>query len=347
MTRRHLPVLLAIALAPLLAGCGKQAAVPELHLFIWADYVKPELVRKFEEKAGCRVVLDTFDSNESMYAKLRAGASGYDIAMPSSYMVKLMDEQGMVARLDAAKLPGLRNIDPGILGKVYDKEMRHSVPYAIGCTVMAFRKDRVKEPKPSWAMFEHEDLKSRTTLLDDMRETLGAALKHQGESINTRDEAKLAAAAALATRWKKNSAKFENEQYKGGIDSGEFDLVMGYSGDLFQVLSENDKVGILVPEEGVAMACDEFVILKDAPQSALAHQFIEFMLDPANAAENMQWMGYLMPNAPAQKLVPKEFLDHPAIKIPDTILAKSEIIEDMGADLEKFSKAWDTVKAAP
>jgi spermidine/putrescine transport system substrate-binding protein len=328
-----------------LTGCGPSEPQDKLHLYIWADYLKPELITRFETENRCRVVLDTFDSNESMYAKLKAGAGGYDIAVPSSYMVKLMAQQDMLATFDRAQLPNLQHIDPDVLAMIHNREMNHSAPYAIGHTVIAYRKDRHPNLDATWATFDLPALKGRTTLLDDMRETLGAALKQLGHSINTRDEAQLAAARDLAIRWKRNSAKFENEQYKGGIDSGEFDAVMGYSGDLFQVVSENDKIGILVPREGVTMACDEFVILKTAPRSDLAHKFINFLHDPAVAAENMEWMGYLMPNTEAKKLMGKEFLEHPAIHLPKDVLPKSEVIEDLGADLAKFTKVWDEVKA--
>lgn len=325
---------------------GERGQGSELHVYIWADYIKPELVQRFERENNCKVVIDTFDSNETMYSKFKAGASGYDIAVPSSYMVKLMREQQMLAPIDRALVPNLVNIDGDVVNKVADKMLTHGVPYAIGYTVIAYRKDKVPNINPTWSVFERPDLTPRTTLLNDMRETLGAALKFLGYSLNTRDEQQLEQARDLVIRWKRNAAKLDNEAYKAGIDSGEFSAVMGYSGDLFQVVADNPKVGILVPQEGVAMACDEFVILKDAPRPLLAHQFINFFLDPKVSAENMEWMGYVCPNKEALKIVSRAFLDNPAVTMPEDVKSKSEVIEDLGPDIAKYTKVWDQIKAA-
>ncbi|MDB6006045.1 MAG: hypothetical protein JWR15_3032 [Prosthecobacter sp.] len=337
--KRFVLVLSLVCLA-----LGLQAET--LHLYTWADYISPEVVKKFEQQQGCKVVIDTFDSNESMFAKVKAGATGYDIVFPTAYMIQVMQAQGMIAPLDHKLIPNLPNIDPAALAKVMDKTMEHSVPYTLAYAAIAVRKDKLKNAEATWAMFDRTDIAGRMTLLDDMRESIGAALKSLGYSINTRDDVQLNAARDVLIRWKKNLARFDNEGYKSGIDSAEFLLVHGYSGDLFQVQMENPKVEILIPREGVTIGCDEMVIPKTAKQPALAHAFINFVLDPAVAAENMEWMGYYCPNKPALAKVSPEFLKNPAITIPADLQAKCEVIEDLGSDLAKYTKVWDQVKAA-
>lgn len=334
-----------LCLTLLLLFATSALGVETLHVYTWADYVSPDVIAKFEKANDCQVVIDTFDSNETMYAKLKAGATGYDVIFPTSYMILVMEQEGILQELDPARIPNLKNIDPEVLSKVHDRAMKRSVPYTLGYAVIAYRKDKVTDPQPTWAMFDRADLSQRITLFDDMRETIGAALKFLGHSINTRDEAQLAAAKDVLLRWKKNAAKFDNEGYKAGLDSGEFRLVHGYSGDLFQVAQENDKVGILIPREGVTASCDEMVIPKTSKQSPLAHALINFLLDPQVAAENMEWMGYLCPNTEALKLVSKDFLENPAVAIPADIKAKSEVIQDLGPDLAKYTKIWDAVKS--
>ncbi len=319
-------------------------AADTLHIFTWADYVSPEAVETFEKANNCKVVIDTFDSNESMYAKLKAGASGYDLIFPTSYMIQLMADEGLIAELDHSKLTNLPNVDPAVLDKVSDKSMRHGVPYTLAYTILACRNDKVSDPESSWSLFQRPEVKQRMTLLDDMRESIGAALKSLGHSINTRDAAQLAAAQEVLLRWKTQAAKFDNEGYKAGLDSGEFTLVHGYSGDLWQVAQENNKITLIVPQEGTIMGCDEMVIPRSAPQAALAHAFINHLLDAEVAAENMQWMGYLCPNTAALKKVDPEFLSNPAVTMPEAIRAKSEVIQDLGADLAKYTKVWDAVK---
>jgi len=325
---------------------ASRASADTLHLYTWADYISPEIVEKFEKQHGCEVVIDTFDSNESMYAKLKAGATGYDLVFPTAYMIQVMHAEGLLQNLDHAKLPNLPNIDPAVLAKVIDTKMEHSVPYTFAYAALAIRKDKIKEAEPSYALFDRASLAGRVTLLDDMRESIGAALKSLGHSINTRDDAHLAAAQEVLIRWKKQLARFDNEGYKAGIDSAEFHLVHGYSGDLFQVQMENPKVEILIPREGVTIGCDEMVIPKTAKQPALAHALINFLLEPAIAAENMEWMGYYCPNTPAKARLSPNFLANPAITIPADLAAKCEVIQDLGPDLAKYSKVWDAVKAA-
>ena len=337
---RVLPALLV------LAAVAQAAPKPTLHIYTWADYIKPEIVERFEKENGCKVVIDTFDSNEAMYAKLKAGASGYDIITPSSYMVKMLEDQGMLLPLDHAKLPNIKNVDPDYLKIAVDADMHHSVPYMLTNTGLAYSKKRVKNPEASYAMFDRPELKGRVTMLNDMRETVGAALKFLGYSLNTTDEKQLAEAKDLLIRWKRNLAKFENEQYKSGIASGEFLLVHGYSGDILQAQTENEDIVFVLPKEGYSVSCDDLVIPKDARETALAHKFINMLHDSKVAAENTEFISYLCPNKASYELLNEEIRKNPSLFPPAEVRAKSEVIHDLGADNQKYIKVWDQVKAA-
>lgn len=344
MRKFSLVVLAVVAAAAVLVGCGKSK--PVLHLYTWADYIKPELVQRFEQEQGCRVVIDTFDSNEAMYAKIKAGASGYDVLVPSSYMVKLMFEQGMLQSIQKNLIPNLVHIDADYLRIAMDKEMDHSVPYMLTNTGIAFLGSKVQDVEASWSVFDREDLRGRMTMLNDMRETIGAALKSLGFSLNTRDERELAAARDVVIRWKKNLAKFENEQYKTGLASGEFLLVHGYNGDILQVMEENEDIEFIAPKEGISISCDDMVIPKDARNVELAHAFINFLHDPEVAAENTEFIYFLCPNSASYRFLSDEIRDDPAIFLAPEIREKSEMIEDLGEDNAKYTKVWDEIKAA-
>lgn len=337
--------VLFIAAAALVfnAGCSRKEAV--LHVYTWADYIKPELVRQFEKENQCRVVIDTFDSNEVMYAKLKAGGGGYDVITPSSYMVKIMDGQGMLEPLNHSLLPNLKHVDRDYLRSALDPEMHHSVPYMLTTTVIAYLKGRVPDFEATWAMFDRADLKGRMTLLNDMRETVGAGLKYLGYSLNTRNDKELAEARDVILRWKKNIAKFENEQYKTGLASGEFFLVHGYSGDIMQVEESNEDIAYAVPKEGTSLSCDDMVIPKGVRERKLAHRFINFIHDPGVAAENTEFISYLCPNKESYGKLSQEILENPAIFLPPEVGAKCEVIEDLGPDNEKYVKIWDEIKA--
>jgi spermidine/putrescine transport system substrate-binding protein len=336
----------ALALAGLAAGCA-QPAGKTLHVYTWADYIAPEVVQRFEQANGCKVVIDTFDSNESMYAKLKAGASGYDVVTPSSYFVAIMAQQGMLQDLDHAKLPNLANVDPSYLKIALDPGMAHSVPYMLTNTGIAYLKDKVKNVEPTWAIFDRADLKGRMTMLNDMRETIGAALKYLGYSLNTVDDRQLEQARDVVIGWKHNLAKFENEQYKSGIASGEFLLVHGYSGDLLSAQTENPQVTFVAPKEGLSISCDDLVILKGAAATDLAYKFINFLHEPDVAVANSQVVMYLCPNTGAYAKLPASFMDNPAVKLDPAVQAKCEVIRDLGSDNAKYAKIWDQIKAAP
>ena len=147
-------------------------------------------------------------------------------------------------------------------------------------------------------------------------------------------------------RWRKNLAKFENEQYKTGLASGEFLLVHGYSGDILQVQGENEDVQFVVPQEGTSVACDDLVIPTSAKQARLAHALIDFLHEPDVAAENSNFISYLCPNKTSYAKLDAGIRDNPAIFMDPAVRAKSEVIRDLGQDNAKYVKIWDEIKAA-
>jgi spermidine/putrescine transport system substrate-binding protein len=347
MKRRHFIATSSAALAAgFLPSCSGKSAKPKLTVFTWADYLSDEAKAAFEKAHGCEVVIDTFDSNEAMIAKIESGATGYDILVPSSYAVKQLESKGLLQPLDHAKLPNLANIDKTYLTHALDPEMKISAPYMMAPTCVAYLKSKVPDAEPSWGLFSRADVKGRATLLDDMREVLGAALKSLGHSLNSTDPAQLEAAAALAIQWKTNIAKFENEQYKSGIASGEFHLVHGYAGDLIAVQAENGDIEIVIPKEGASFPCDDLCIPKSAKNADLAHAFINHLCDAEVAAENMEWIGYRAPNTAAYKSLTEDFRGSPILFPPDEVFSKCEPIGYLGDKLPLWTAAWEKVKNA-
>lgn len=344
--RRFLATSSLAATAAALGGCGKPgAAAKTLNVYTWADYLNPDLAKRFRDELKCKLVIDTFDSNEAMYAKLKAGATGYDVLIPSSYMVKALHREGLLLPLDHAKIPNGSHVDSDYLKSALDPQMEHSVPYMTAPTCLAYLKSKVQNPVTSWAMFDRSDLKGRITMLDDMREVLGAGLKSLGHSLNSTDPAELAAARDVVLRWKRNIAKFENEQYKSGIASGEFYLVHGYAGDLIQVTEENEDIEIFIPQEGAPFSCDDLCIPKDAKEVDLAHAFINFLTDPGVAANNMEWIGYRAPNKTSYSRLSEDFHGNAVLFPPPELFAKCEPIDDLADKLGLWTAEWDKVKA--
>lgn len=336
--------LLLLLLCLLCISCGSKKQ--QLHVYSWADYIQPEIVEQFEEEYNCRVVIDTFESNESMFAKLRLGATGYDIIVPSNYFVEIMQQADMLQPINKEALPNLKYINPAIFTFIDKESYRVGVPYMMTPTGLAWRKDKISNFDASWNVFANETYRGRMTMLNDPREAIGAALKFRGYSANTKNRDQLQAAKEQLIAWKQNLAKFESEQYKNGIASGEYLIVQGYSGDVLQVIQENDKVGFALPKEGTTTSIDFLVIPKNAEKVALAHEFINYLYDPKVAATNMNFTCYLSPNTEALNLVDNRLKGLFQQFLTEETLSLIEVIHDLGADNEAYNKVWDEVKSA-
>ena len=265
---------------------------------------------------------------------------------PSSYMAKVMYQQGMLQKLDHSKLQNLKNIDANYISKSADSKMEYSIPYMISYCGIAYNKEKVKNFKPTWAMFDRADFHGRMVLLNDVREVIGAALKFNGYSYNSTDPAQIKKAGDTVIRWKKNIAKFSVDEAKIGLLSGDFFMIQAYNGDVLQIIAENGNIGFAFPVEGTSIAQDDFVIPADAKNLDLAYKFIDFLLDAENARDNMSFVSYMSPNTAAQKLMSEDFMNNPAVTPPPEILAKCDHILDLGEDNMKYSELWDFIRSS-
>ncbi|MCC8167485.1 MAG: spermidine/putrescine ABC transporter substrate-binding protein [Planctomycetes bacterium] len=318
-----------------------------LHVYTWSDYFDSEVIAAFERDNKCRVYIDYFDSNESMYAKLKAGGGGYDVITPSSYMSAVMRSQGMVMDLDHALLPNLQYMDKNFTRLTEDPTMAYSVPYTRTVTGVGYDTKRVNPADiGTWDIFASGAYAKRMTMLNDMRETIGAALKHLGYSLNTTDRGQLAQAGDVVIAWKRNLAKFDVDEAKFGLASGEFIVIHSYNGDIALVMEENPDVSFYIPAEGSSLASDDFIIASDSPSAELAHAFINHLLNPDIALMNMESIRYFMPNTEAVSRLPADLADHPAFNVPDSVMEKCEVIRDLGEDNQAYIQVWDRIKAA-
>ncbi len=325
-----------------LASCdnGKK----ELHIYSWADMFDPGVIKEFEGKCHCRVVIDSYDSNEMLYSKLRSGAKGYDLIFPTYYYEQILSKQGMLEKIDPARIPNLKNLDRSVLKPIEKSLLQYSVPFAVSYTGLGYRQDRIKDFQPSWTVYGNSRYRGRMTLLNDERETLGIALITLGFSPNTINESEIEQAADLLIKWKKNIAKFENEQYKNGIATAEFLIVQGYSSDLMQVAEENLDVAFSFPKEGSIISYDQMAIPKGAQDSDLAYEFMNFLYQPEVAAKNMKRIFERIPNKAAYPLLPEKTLKLIGIFPSQSIFEKLQPLEDVGDHILLYHKAWERVK---
>jgi len=337
--------VLAAAATLTLAGCGPKKNV--LYVYTWSDYIDPDLVTAFEKQYNCTVKIDTFDTNEAMYAKLRAGGGGYDVIFPSTFFVNMLADNKMLLPLNHDLLPNVAaNFDARFRDKIYDASLTYTVPYTVFYTGLAFRKDKTPDVEPTWSLYLDPRFKGRSTLIGDMHMTIGAALKALGYSLNSTDTAELEKARDLVIKWKANIARFENEAYKTGLASSEFLLCMAYSGDIVQVQEETAEVTFVYPREGYPCSCDEMAVPATARNVELAHHFINFIYDPEWAAKNICYTGFCSPVSPAYAKIPAKYRDNTAIFPSDADLARAEVMRYLGEATALYTRIWDEIKAA-
>lgn len=322
----------------------KTAAGNTLYLFNWTYYTPDSVLRKFEKEYGVTVKVDTFDSNEVMYAKLKAGATGYDITFPSQDYTSIMIKQKMVKEIDLEKFPNSKYINPNLLKKAtYDPEMKYSVPYYMGAAGVAVNKLKVKDYERSWNIFSRKDLKDHMTMMDDMREVIGDALAYQGKSVNTLNDAELDNAKKLINdSWKPNLVKFDAEGFGKSFASGDFWVCQGYAEVVYGEVPEDkqqEMIDFFIPKEGGPMYIDSMVILKDSKNYDLAMKFINFIHQPENYAEFLdafRFPGYVNTEAEQyRKTLPMYNAEE---------MDACELKDDIGDGLEKYNTIWQEIR---
>ncbi len=338
------------------AGC-KVPAGGELHIYTWSDYIAPEVIAGFEKGLGVKVVVDTFDSNEAMYAKLKAGGTGYDIMTPSSYQIGQMAKDGMIDKLDHSKCPNVRkNFDASYAAQVVDPTFEYSAPYAVTYTGFMYLKNKIPQgvDPASWSVLGTAALKGRITLLDDIREVIGAGLMSLGYSINSTNPKEIDAAVQQVLKWRSNIRKFDAESYKTEVPGGATWLGMGYSSDIMQVIvgdeeagvAPRDDIGFALPREGYTIAVDEMVVAKGAKRKDLAYAFINYIYDGDVAKANMEYICGPNPVKPGIDALDAEYR---SLIIPDKdTLACGQVLrgfDDKPEVMELYNKAWDKIKA--
>jgi spermidine/putrescine-binding protein len=338
------------ALAPLLTACGGEreeaapasgALEPELRIYNWSDYIAEDTIPGFEREFGVRITYDTFESNEEMVAKLQAGASGYDLVVPSGYVVPVLAGSGLLAPLDRSLLPNLSNLAPLFRGLPSDPEDRYTVPWQWGTSGIAYRTDKLEQAPDSWGIFQQAEHGGRMTMMDDGREVLGAMLRFRGRSLNSVDPGELAQARTDAIEAKKNLLAYVSAPVKAQLVSGDVWIAQLWNGDTAQARKEQPALAYVIPREGCTIWVDSLVIPASAPHKRAAHAFIDYVLRPEVGAAISRFTGYGTPNQAAS-----ERLADPVPYPSSEELARLEYPIDLGAGTELWDRVFTEVKSA-
>jgi len=355
------------AIGTILAACGRKTQTAStttlppmdttkpkaLNLFNWDDYMSPGVKKSFQKTTGIAVNETYYDSNETLLAKLKLGATGYDVIVPSDYMVHIMIMSKLVQPLDMKYIPNYKYVGPIFVHPPYDdpKEnggMQYSVPFQWGVTGIAVRKDKLTDPISKWADLWNTAYKGQIDMLDDEREDLGAALKMLGYSYNSESQSELDAATQKLIDQKPLVRTYDSTNMKRAIASGLW-LTMCWNGDALMALDEMggkkalSLLNWVLPAEGYGRFVDNMSIPVGANSRYAGHLFLNYCLDPHIQADLVNYIWY---NSPVPDS--RQYTDPFALTfVPsDADLKRSENFDDLGAFATNYAAAWRQFKSA-
>jgi spermidine/putrescine transport system substrate-binding protein len=338
-------------LTALFLGFMATAAMAEpltLNLFIWSEYLDPRVVAEFERSHNCRVNIDLYEESESMLAKVQnGGAALYDVVVVSDNVIPALTKQNLLAPLRHTNIPNLKNLEERFLNPSYDPGNQFTAAYQWGTMGILYRKTPGKPAPDSWGiLFDPKQQAGSFLLMDSMRDTMSAALKFKGWSVNSVDPKQLREIRDLLLEAKKRSVGFDGSVgAKNKILGKTAQAGMVYSGEGVRAVLENKDLGYVVPREGSILWVDSLVVLAKARHRELAEQFINYLLAPDPAARTSRFTQFSTPNKAARELLTKEELANEAVYPGAQTMSRLEFIQDLGFRSRIYDEVWTQVKS--
>lgn len=315
-----------------------------ISVYNWGDYIDSEAIDIFEAETGIRVIYETFETNEDMYAKIAMGGSSYDVIIPSDYMIERMIRENLLQPVNWNNVPNVKNIDPRFTHESYDPEFRYSVPYTWGTMGILYNTETVLETPTSWDILLDPEYKMDMFMLNAPRDTTAIALVMCGHDLNSTDPADLADAKKLLIEQKPLVLAYVVDEVKDKMIAGEASVALVWSGDATFCMSESDALDYVVPEEGSNIFYDSMCIPRNARNVSGAEKFIDFMCRADIAAMNYDYVGYAIPNTAAIELWgAEEYNASPVNNPPQEALDKCQVFRYLGDDTKLYDTIWTEV----
>lgn len=320
----------------------------ELNFYNWDTYIGDTTLEDFREATGIEVSMSLYADNDELFARLREGNPGFDVIVPSDTYVERMILADMLMPLDHSKIPNYENIAAPFRTNVeFDPERQHSMPYMWGTMGIGFRKSRTGSPDSWKAVFDSDEYAGRIAWISEAVSMMGQAAMYLGYSYNTKDPDEIKAVEEMLIAQKPNVKVIAPDTGQDLLLSGEVDLAVEWSGDIVQVMAEDDDLSYIVPKEGGLLWEDCLCIPKGAPHPNNAHEFINFLLDAEVGAEIADTIRYATPNEAARELMPEDYKNHPAIFPPEEVLEECESALYRGEEVTRMlEQSWTRILSA-
>ena len=319
----------------------------DLVYFNWAEYLDPQLIKRFQKRYGVKVRESNFDSMQGMMAKLRSG-NRYDLIFPSSEWVDRLRKANQLLRFDFAQVPNASTVYDYFAGPWYDPESDHTVPYAMYATGIIYRADKIGDMTGSWNDVVNPSGEGRSYLLDDFQEVIGAGNLVFGADLNSVDEGDVEQARDWALNLKPKLRGFSTDDVQNMV-SGNAWLHHGWNGDVVNIRNQVDtpeNYSFQKCSEGIPLGTDCFAIPANAEHPGTALTFMNFMLEPENAARNIEYMGYPMPYTGPDETFASLVKDDPSINVSTADLENGQQFRNLGAEgRQLWDRTWTEIKA--
>lgn len=310
--RACLSGLFALALAaPARAG-------GELYIYNWTDYTAPDLVRKFEAETGIKVTVDTYDSNETLLAKLKSGAAGYDIVVASSDFVPIFADEGLIQTIDAPKIPGYANIEPRWRHPAWDPENAYTVPFDWGVTAFAVNTTMVPNPGNSLKTLfvPPPEARGRVAMLGAASEVASLAELYLGLPPCQTDTANMKRVYDVLAAQAPDVKVYSSDGIIERLASGDVAIHEVWNGDAARARQNNPAIRFVFPKEGVVGWMDNVAVPATARNPENAKRFIAFLLRPENSAMSSNFTHYASAVTGAERYLDAAMREAPELHPP-------------------------------
>lgn len=323
-----------------------------LNVYNWGQYISDgsddsvNILAAFEDLTGIKVNYTTFDSNESLYAKLKSGGASYDVIIPSDYMVGRMIEEDMLAPLDLGNIPNFSLIGDDYLGWGFDPDNTYSVPYTWGTTGLVYNTTLVEEPPTSWEALWDVQYANNVLMFNNSRDAYAIAAAILGLPLNPQSVDEVGEVMTKLTEQKPIVQAYVMDEIFDKMAGGEAALAPYYAGDALTMIGDNPDLAFVHPEEGVNFFVDSMCIPADAANKEAAELFINYMCEPDVAYNNIDYIGYSTPIPAVREMLDDEMKNSPIAYPGPEVMQKAQVFVTLPAEINAAMDAqWSEMKS--